>query len=109
MASGTIPNIGRGSGTNGEYIQLADGTIIQWGRISVTVPANSYAEYTLTYPKSFGSGIPSLSLLPEQWTDPKQVSCILRGYSQVNPVIRIGTTATVDSSIAVNWIAIGKA
>ena len=108
MAEGNIAHPESGSNTYGNYVCLENGTLIEWGRISITVPAQSFAEATITFPKSF-TGYPSMSLESELYSRPEYFSCMIRSASPTAPVIRVATSLTDDQSMYINWIAIGKA
>ncbi len=108
MAEGYEPHSERGSNSSGQYVKMEDGTLIEWGRVSVTVPANSYAEATIGFPKSF-SEIPSITLTPEIWAEPKYFSYVIKSTSAYNPSIRVGNEHSTELSITINWTAVGKA
>ncbi|MGY4876519.1 pyocin knob domain-containing protein [Vreelandella aquamarina] len=59
--------IERGSNANGEYIKFADGTLICWGDIVLTIPANSGSSEAWTTPIVF-SGIRRFSVSPNSST-----------------------------------------
>ena len=90
------------------YRIMSDKTLIQWGSFSVTVPANNYAEYGLTFHKPFSS-YPCFTSSIVVWSEPKYFSILTKSPFTSNGTLRIGSTASVQTTVTVNWFAIGIA
>lgn len=91
------------------YCKMSDGTLIQWGRFEVEIPANNYVEKNLQYPIQFyASYIPQTFALVRVWNNPSMYSIIQRSGDHNDTTFRIGTEATTLQTINVNWFAIGR-
>lgn len=116
MAQGTISNISGGSGstTNGYYLMSPDGTLFQWGRVSVKTTAstgNSYHPYygsaTVTFPVAFAGDAPRLftnvMANASWWTSGTSLTAPTLTTAEVS----IGGDAN-NTTYTVNWIAVGR-
>lgn len=77
---------------------------LQSGYFEVSVPANSYAEYTLQFPTAYAY-VPALVCTPVIYSDPKFFSVILRGRFQGSGTLRISNTSGNATTVGVNWLA----
>ena len=107
MAEGYINQTWNNSGDG--YCKMPDGTLMQWGRFEVEIPANSYAEKNVQYPIQFYSTYPPQTVATVRaWDDPRTFSVIQRSGDHNDTTFRIGSEASVSKTININWFAIGR-
>ncbi len=123
MANGTItmPAFGNGS----SYVKIADGTLVQWGIISVNVPSNAaYLDTVITYPVEFDQSTVNpcvvVGLSPYGiGTDSASNVCIpsaamINGSTRFTSfTLRVWKQASVATaggspSPVISWVAIGR-
>lgn len=104
MASGNIMNPTHGNG----FLIMPNGTIIQWGKISVTIPANGQSECTVNFSPAFDENRAAVTANVEIYSDPKKFSVLTRSCYQTNVVFRVGSTIDTEQTVTLNWIAIGR-
>ena len=101
-----------GSNSNGSWTKFPDGTLIQYGAFTVDLSANSYLEYTLTFPLRQAQGgfvaVPAFTAGVTIWSDPKFYSVIRRGRFADSGILRIGNAGTAVSGVIIEWMAIGR-
>lgn len=94
-------------GTGATTLATAQSNLgVQYGYFTITVPANSYAEYSLTFPRPFAA-VASLIAMPVIWSDPHWFSACARGQFSASGVIRVYNGATTAQTVGINWIALG--
>lgn len=110
MATGTIEKVTNNSSSG--YCKMPDGTLIQYGKFTVNLPANNWYEYTLTYPLTDGNGfnaVPSFAASCTIWSNPSEFSVIRRTEFQDSGTLRIGNSgSSAVSGVIVTWIAVGR-
>lgn len=91
------------------YCKMPDGTLMEWGTITVDIPANSYVEHTIDFNPDFVGSVPSITATVLLYSDPKAFSVIARSTGGYTAVLRIGTTSSVlQEDVKVNWFAVGR-
>lgn len=95
--------------SNSNYCKMPDGTLIQWGRFEVEIPANSYVEKNVQYQIQFYSSYqPQTVATIRAWDEPKNFYVLQRSGDHNDTTFRIATTASVAKTANVNWLAIGR-
>lgn len=90
------------------YIKMPNGVLICWGIINIaSLAANSYTEAHITFPMVFLS-FPALVAIPLAWTDPNQLTCIVKSQFTSNGDLRVGNNGAAMDNVKYNWIAIGR-
>lgn len=88
-------------------VNTLNGKLVQFGYFEVTVPANSYVEYSLEYPTHYPSAA-SIVATPVIWSDPKLFNVIARARFGASGVLRISNEGSSQAVVGINWIAVGN-
>ncbi len=77
--------------------------------ISITVPANGYADVTFTFAKSFSNTDYAVTLTPEFYSGTNYLSCVVRNKYQLTCVARIYNSYSSQLVVtSLSYIAIGN-
>lgn len=88
------------------YQKNADGTLICWGMVDITIGANSSTGATVTFPVAFTSN-PTIALARVGHV-PNVTSEAFESLSTTGVTLRASNTYSSSISTTLSWIAIGR-